>query len=169
MTASQGQPPSPRSQTSGLMKNAGKPWRLDGPWTREFDKVENWEGKPYLLAEGHRRRFGDSSTRRNASHGQNMYQHCQLKLLGSMCGIEENIWQKHCPRKQFLNRKNGTTITDPKNIVNQHAAVFTDNSSAHYSATFQAIKEQEEKVKIDFTSNNTEVYNKPFRLRDLRR
>ena len=72
-----------------------------------------------------------------------------------------------CPPKQFLN---GTTITDPKDIANEHAAVFTDNSSfAHYSATFQAIKEQEEKVKIDFTSDNTEVYNKPFRLRDLRR
>ena len=75
-----------------------------------------------------------------------------------------------CPPKQYLNRKDGTAITDPKDIANEHAAVFTDNSSsAHYSATFQAIKEQEEKVKIDFTSDNTEVYNKPFRLRDLRR
>ena len=64
-----------------------------------------------------------------------------------------------CPPKQYLNGKNGTTITDPKYIANEHAAVFTDNSSsAHYSATFQAIKEQEEKVKIGFTSNNSEVY-----------
>ena len=119
------------------MKNAGKPWRLGGPWTREFDTVENLEWKPYLLSEGRRQRLGDSSTRRNASHGQNMYQSCQLKLQ--------------------------------KDIANEHAAVFTDNSSsAHYSATFQAIKEQEEKVKIDFTTDNTEVYNKPFRLRDLR-
>ena len=88
-----------------------------------------------------------------------------------MCGIE---WGKHlakniCPPKQYLNGKNGTNITDPKDIANEHAAVFTDNSSfAHYSATFQARKEQEEKVKIDFTSDNTEVYNKHFRLRDLK-
>ena len=75
-----------------------------------------------------------------------------------------------CPPKQYLNGKNGTTITDPKDIANEHAAVFTDkSSSAHYSTTFQAIKEQEEKVKIDFISDNTEVYNKSFRLRDLRR
>ena len=75
-----------------------------------------------------------------------------------------------CPLKQYLNGKNGTTITDPKYIANEHAAVFTDNSSsAHYSATFQAIKEQEKRVKIDFTSDNTEVYNKPFLLRYLRR
>ena len=58
---------------------------------------------------------------------------------------DENI----CPPKQYLNRKDGTAITDPKDIANKHAAVFTGNSSsAHYSATFQAIKEQEEKVKI---------------------
>ena len=31
------------------------------------------------------------------------------------------------------------------------------------------MKEQEERVKIDCTSDNTEVYNKPFRLRNLRR
>ena len=75
-----------------------------------------------------------------------------------------------CPPKQYLNGKNGTTITNPKDIADKHAAAFTDNSSStHYSATFQAIKEQEEKNKIDFTSDNTEVYNKPFRLRDLRR
>ena len=67
--------------------------------------------------------------------------------------------------KQYLNGKNGTAITNPKDIANEHAAAFTDNSSsAHYSATFQAIKEQEEMVKIDFTSDNTEVYNKSFRL-----
>ena len=73
-----------------------------------------------------------------------------------------------CPPKQ--NGKDGAAITNPKDIANEHAAAFTDNSSsAHYSATFQTVKVQEEKVKIDFTSDNTEVYNKPFRLRDLRR
>ena len=75
-----------------------------------------------------------------------------------------------CPPKQYLNGKDGAAITNPKDIANEHATAFTDNSSsAHYSATFQTIKVQEEKVKIDFTSDNTEVYNKPFRLRDLRR
>ena len=39
-------------------------------------------------------------------------------------------------------------------------------SSAHYSATFQTIKRQDEKVEIDFKSDNTEVFKKPFPLRD---
>ena len=73
-----------------------------------------------------------------------------------------------CLPKQYLNGKDGAAITNPKDIANEHAAAFTDNSSAHYSATFQTIKVQEEKVKIDFKSDNIEVYNKTSRLRDLR-
>ena len=74
------------------------------------------------------------------------------------------------PPKQYLKGKDGAPITDPKDIANEHAAAFTDNSSsAHYSARFQTIKAQDERARIDFTSDNTEVYNKPFRLRDLRR
>ena len=87
-----------------------------------------------------------------------------------MCGIEWGKYLVKCfPPKQYLNGKNGTAITNPKDIANEQAAAFTDNSSsAHYSATFQAIKEQG-KIKIYFTSDNTEVYNKPLRLTDLRR
>ena len=74
-----------------------------------------------------------------------------------------------CPPKQYLNGKDGAVITNPKDIANEHAVAFTDtSSSAHYSATFLTIKVQEEKVRIVFMSDNTEVYNKPFRLRDLR-
>ena len=75
-----------------------------------------------------------------------------------------------CPHKQYLNGKDGAPITDPKDIANELATAFADNSSsAHYSARFQTIKAQDERVRIDFTSDNTEVYSKPFRLRDLRR
>ena len=75
-----------------------------------------------------------------------------------------------CPPKQYLKGKDGAPIIDPKDIANEHAAAFTDNSSsAHYSARFQTIKAQDEGARVDFSSDNTEVYNKPFRLRYLRR
>ena len=171
MTASRGQPPSPRNQTPGLMKNARKPWRLGEPWTTEFDSVEKWGGKRYLLSEGHKQRLSDSSTRKKTPIMGRI-----LSKLSAETPIKHVWWDRVrkisgkniCLPKQYLNGKNGTAITNPEDIANEHAAVFTDNSSAHYSATFQAIKEPEE-VKIDFTSDNTEVYNKPFRLRDLRR
>ena len=84
--------------------------------------------------------------------------------------VREISGKNVCPPKQYLNGKNSTAITKPEYSANEHAAAFTDKYSfADYSATFKAIKEQEEKVKIDFTSDNTEVYNKPFQLRDLRR
>ena len=74
-----------------------------------------------------------------------------------------------CPPKQYLNGKDGASNTSPKDIANEHAAAFADNSSsAHYSTKFQTIKAHDQRAWIDFTSDNTEVY-KPFRLRDLRR
>ena len=54
-----------------------------------------------------------------------------------------------------------------RDIANEYAAAFTDiSSSAHYNVRFQATKAQDERAPIDFTSDNTEVHNKPFRLRD---
>ena len=83
--------------------------------------------------------------------------------------VREISGKNICAPKQYLNGKNGTAITNPKDVANEHAAEFTGKSySAHYSATFQSIKEQDEMVKINFTSGNTEFYNKPFRLRDWR-
>ena len=62
------------------------------------------------------------------------------------------------------------TITSPKDIANEHAATFAENSSsAHYCPRFQTIKEREERSDVDFRSDNTEKYNKTFKLRDLRR
>ena len=119
-----------------------------------------------------RHRPNDYLLGKKESRGQNMSQ-----SLNPNTPIK-HVWDRVrkisgknvCPPKRYLNGKDGASITDPKSIANEHAAAFTDNSSsAHYSARFQAIKEQDEKVQIDFTSDNTEVYNKPFRLRDLRR
>ena len=104
------------------------------------------------------------------------------RILSYLRPSESDYWIKHvwnrvrkisgknvCPPKQYLNGKDGAPITDPKDIANEHAAAFTDNSSStRYSARFQTIKAQDERALIDFTSDNTEVYNKPFRLRDLR-
>ena len=75
-----------------------------------------------------------------------------------------------CLLKQYLKGKDGASITNPKGIANEHAvAVAGNSSSAHYSARFKTIKAQGERTRINFTSDNTEIYNKPFRLRNRRR
>ena len=73
-----------------------------------------------------------------------------------------------CQPKLYFNGKDGASITDTKCIANENATPFSYNySSAHYSARFHEIKEQDEKVQIHFISD-TKVYTKPYRLRDLR-
>ena len=156
----------PKKSNLGLTRNAGKPWKLSEPWTRESDKVENSEEKVCLLSEI-RRLFNKMKRKSWAEYVSKLSADTPIKHVWDR--VRKISGKNICPPKQYLNGKNGNTITNPKDIANKHAAAFTDNSSStHYSATFQAIKEQEEKNKINFTSDNTEVYNKPFRLRDLR-
>ena len=171
MTASQGQRPSPRNRTLGLMKNAGKPWRLGEHWTRECAKVEN-SGETlsaFRRSQAQARWLFNQKKRQSwAEYVSKLSTNTPIKHVWDR--VRKISGKNICPPKQYLNGKDGAAITNPKDIANEHAAAFTDNSSStHYSATFQTIKVQEEKVKIDFTSDNTEVYNKPFRLRDLRR
>ncbi|WP_419640406.1 hypothetical protein, partial [Thiolapillus sp.] len=54
---------------------------------------------------------------------------------------------------------NGKLITDKKQIANLLASTISNNSSQLYSPKFQAIKKQNEKKLVKFTSDNTEDYN----------
>ena len=64
---------------------------------------------------------------------------------------------------------NGKLITDKKQIANLLASTISNNSSSqHDSPKFQAIKMQKETKSVKFASDNTEDYNKPFSLLELK-
>ena len=64
----------------------------------------------------------------------------------------------------------GHKITDQNKIANHLGQGFSlKSSSQNYHPDFQKIKAEQEKVKINFSSNNSEIYNKYFKLRDLKR
>ena len=64
---------------------------------------------------------------------------------------------------------NNLKITDEKVIANHLDETFSQNSSSKYqSKRFQIIKTKAEKVKIKFQSKNTETYNKPFSIAELK-
>ena len=64
---------------------------------------------------------------------------------------------------------NTLKITDKKDIANHLAENFSQNSSAKYqSKSFQIIKTKAEKVQIKFQSKNTESYNQPFSIAELK-
>ena len=63
----------------------------------------------------------------------------------------------------------GRTVTSPKEIADCLAASIADQSStAHYTPEFQRIKIREERYPINFLSDNSEDYNQPFSLEELR-
>ena len=64
-------------------------------------------------------------------------------------------------------KKNNTHMTSKKDIANTEADNFSEKSSENYSAKFRKIKDQQEKQKLKFTSDNTESYNSKFSLKEL--
>ena len=64
--------------------------------------------------------------------------------------------------------KNHIKATNKKDIADLLAKTFSKNSSSkNYSKTFQNIKKNAEKTKLNFKSNNLEDYNQPFSLSEL--
>ena len=73
------------------------------------------------------------------------------------------------PGFTYLNTKRGTQATSKEEIANTPGETFLDNSSSrNYSEKFQNIKKQEEKIKLNFTSSNTEEHNSPFNITELK-
>ena len=59
-------------------------------------------------------------------------------------------------------------MTSKKDIANTLADYFSENSSSeNYSAKFRKIKDQQEKQKLKFTSDNSESYNSKFSITEL--
>ena len=66
-------------------------------------------------------------------------------------------------------KKNTILISDPKEQANYLAESFSKNSSSlNYSNSFQKIKDRKERTPPNFFSDNTENYNKPFLLNELK-
>ena len=69
----------------------------------------------------------------------------------------------------YLNTPNGGKSIDKKEIANQIAAEFSQNSSlSHYSPKFQKYKNIAEKKKLNFTSNNRENYSSSFSITEVK-
>ena len=83
-------------------------------------------------------------------------------MIGKITGQNNNTITKHLTHN---NRK----ITDEKDIANHLAKTFSQNSSVKYqSKSFQIIKTKTGKAKIKFQSKNTETYNQPFSIAELK-
>ena len=64
---------------------------------------------------------------------------------------------------------NNKKVTSKKDISNTLADAFSKNSSSeNYTQKFKNIKQQKEKRNLKFSSDNSETYNQPFSLSELK-
>ena len=64
---------------------------------------------------------------------------------------------------------NNKKVTSKKDISNTLADAFSKNaSSENYTQKFKNIKQQKEKRNLKFSSDNSEIYNQPFSLSELK-
>ena len=76
----------------------------------------------------------------------------------------ENNWKKHSKCIHVI-ASNGTSTKDISNALDEN---FQKNSSSsNYNETFQNLKKDREKEKINFHSLNHEKYNLPFTISEL--
>jgi ribonuclease HI len=83
------------------------------------------------------------------------------KMVKKICGKNTASSIKHVC-------KNGKTVTDSSAIADTLGEAFANNSSStHYSTKFNVFKNKMEKIPLQFTSDNDELYNKLFTLSEM--
>ena len=89
------------------------------------------------------------------------------RSIKKVCDMVRKIQGKKKSASVNHLKKNYTHVTSKKDIANTLADNFSKKSSENYSAKFRNIKDQREKQKLKFTSDNTESYNSKFSLKEL--
>ena len=82
------------------------------------------------------------------------------------------ITGKNIPRHllHLKDTNSGELITNNLDIANKIGETFEKNSSSlNYSEDFRRVKQRDEEKPLNFNTNETFAYNKPFKLRDLKR
>ena len=75
--------------------------------------------------------------------------------------IRKISWKSKSPSNTHLNMVG--TETSKTDIADTLGETFCHNSSSfNYSESFRKIKTEQEKVKLNFKSQNNEIYNKDF-------
>ena len=102
---------------------------------------------------------------------------CYVSNLHHKTPIKKKVWdmirkisgKSKSTSFTHLNTKRGTKATSKEKIANTLGETFLDKiSSRNYSEKFQNIKKQEENIKLNFTSSNTEEYNSLFNITELK-
>ena len=130
------------------------------PTEENLNKVKNFRAKACRTIKASKRKSWKSDV-------SNLNYKTPIKKVWDM--IRKISGKSKSPSLTHLNTKCGTKATSKEEIANTLGETFLDNSSSwNYSEKFQNIKKQEEKIKLNFTSSNTEEYNSLFNITELK-
>ena len=130
------------------------------PTKENLNKVKNFRAKA-------RRTIKASKRKSWKSYVSNLNYKTPIKKVWDM--IRKISGKSKASSFTHFNTKRGTKATSKEEIANTLGETFLDNSSSrNYSEKFQNIKKQEEKIKLNFTSSNTEEYNSLFNITELK-
>ena len=128
---------------------------------------ENYQHKKIMRAKA-RRVIKQSKRKSWRSYVGNLNRYTKLKKVWEMVRKISGKYNQQ-GYKHLINEQ-GKKVTSKTEIVKNIAEGFAQSSSSdNYCDEFKNIKNMEEQHELDFKSNNKEIYNKPFKLRDLKR
>ena len=89
--------------------------------------------------------------------------------LKTMWNVVRKIEGKHSQAPIHHLKQNGHLFTSKEEIANVLGQTIQLNSSSdNYSPEFQRVKTEAERTKMDFRSDNSETYNDPITMRELK-
>ena len=128
---------------------------------------QNYQHKKIMRAKA-RRVIKQSKRKSWRSYVGNLNRYTKLKKVWEMVRKISGKYNQQ-GYKHLINEQ-GQKVTSKTEIIKNIAEGFAQSSSSdNYSDEIKNIKNSEEQHELDFKSNNKEIYNKPFKLRDLKR
>ena len=164
-------------KTSGNKKAKDKPWFDDDCKTavrkrraavKKFNNrptKENLESVRIMRAKA-RRTIKQSKKRSWKSYVSKLNSRSSVKKVWDM--VRKISGKRKKSNISHLIKSDESVITTKEGIANVLGETFSKNSSSeNYDKKFQHVKSREEKKPLNFKSNNTEDYNKPFSPSEL--
>ena len=165
-----------------IPKTSAGPKRFNKPWFSDICKdaikernraLERFKLEP---TEGNLNTYhiARAKARRDIRHSKKTSWRNYVSKMNSQTSVK-SVWNRIRKIKGKDTRNtvhhlsvNDRDVTSHRDIVNALADNFSHNSSSAFSTDALSVRKKAEKQTIKFSSDNAEVYNKPFSMEELR-
>ena len=163
-------------KTSAVPKRFNKPWFSDickNEIKESYRAIERFKREP-TKSNLNSYRIARAKARRDIRHSKKTYWRNYVSKMNSQTSVK-SVWNRisKIKGKDASNTVhhlsvNDREVTSRRDIANALADNFSHNSSSAFSTdAFASVRKKVETQSIKFSSDNTEVYNRPFSMEEL--